>query len=99
MTTNDGFDSTLTLVTVCSASRIALGCASDPIRKLKPGKARLRNALVTVPAADAAPVVVVVVVVGACVDCVLRIDPLSGCRPRFLLVKNACTPEPSSLVR
>src|SRR5450631_4283960 len=98
ITTNDGFDNTLTLVTVCKASRMALGCASDPIRKLKPGKARLMNALVTAPAAAATPVAVVVpveaavVTVGACVDCVLRIEPLSGLRPRFLLVRKACTP-------
>src|ERR1700686_1639191 len=97
ITTNDGFDNTLTLVTVCKASRMALGCASDPIRKLKPGKARLMNALVTPPAAAAAPVAVPVVAaggvtVGAAVDCVLRIEPLSGLRPRFLLVRKGCTP-------
>src|SRR5579864_2133883 len=94
-TTIDGFDSTLTLVTVWSVSRIALGCASDPIRKLNPGKARLMKALVTVVTVEAAAVapdvgvalgagVVVVVVVGAAVACVLRIEPLSGCRPKFL---------------
>src|ERR1700752_316717 len=45
MTTSDGFDSTFTDVTVCSASRMACGLASDPSRKLKPGKARLIKAL------------------------------------------------------
>src|SRR5271163_3285869 len=89
ITTSDGFDSTLTLVKVCKASRMAAGCASDPSRKLNPGKARLMNALVTVPAAAAVVVAVVVVAVvaaaaaaaadvGAVVDCVLRMEPLSG---------------------
>ena len=52
ITTSDGLDRTLTLVTVCSASRMALGCASDPIRKLNPGSARLMNALVRLPATE-----------------------------------------------
>src|ERR1700676_3965923 len=67
-TTRDGFESTLTEVTVCRASRMALGCASDPIRKLNPGRARLMNAFTAVPAA---PAVVVAVVPGAD-DWVLR---------------------------
>ena len=67
ITTSDGLDSTFTLVTVCSASRMAEGLASDPTRKLKPGRARLMRALVTVVAI---PVTgsVVVVVPGVCVD-------------------------------
>ena len=72
LTTSDGFDKTLTLVTVCSASRIAFGCASEPIRKLKPGRARLMNAFATAPAALAALVPV---------DWVLRAEPWSGLRP------------------
>src|ERR1700747_3178146 len=48
MTTSDGFDSTFTDVTVCRASRMACGLASDPSRKLKPGKARLIKALAAV---------------------------------------------------
>src|SRR6516164_1453780 len=44
MTTTEGFDKTLVLVTECNASRITFGAASEPIRKLKPGKARLRAA-------------------------------------------------------
>ncbi len=62
-----------------------LGCDSDPIRKLNPGNARLRNALVTQPAAEA-------MVVGAEVEVVLSSEPWSGLRPRFLLVRKACTP-------
>src|SRR3954464_4860380 len=80
MTTSDGLDRTLTSVTVCSASRIKLGWDSDPIRKLNPGNARLRNALVTLPAAEA-------MVAGADVEVVLRAEPWSGLRPRFLLVR------------
>ena len=83
MTTSDGLDSTLTLVTACRASRMTLGCVSDPIRKLNPGKARLMKALVTDPATDAAPVVGSMVVVGAVVAWVLRMEPLFGFRPRF----------------
>src|SRR5215469_12515258 len=45
-TTIDGFDNTLTVVTVCKASRIACGFASEPTRKLKPGRTRLRTAVV-----------------------------------------------------
>src|ERR1700730_3892444 len=77
ITTSDGLDRTFTLVTVCSASRIAVGLASEPSRKLKPGKARLMRALVTVEATPVAASVVVVVV-GGWVDCVLRAEPLSG---------------------
>src|ERR1700733_9616110 len=65
MTTSDGLDSTLTVVTVCNASRIKLGCVSEPTRKLNPGKARLMNALETDPATDASPVVGSIVVTGA----------------------------------
>src|SRR3981081_3309502 len=56
MTTTEGFDSTLRSVTACNASRITFGWASAPLRKLKPGKARLR-AEPTRPAAftDAPP--------------------------------------------
>src|SRR5262249_52251832 len=43
-TTTDGFDSTLVVVTACKASRTTFGVASEPIRKLKPGNARLRAA-------------------------------------------------------
>src|SRR2546421_429335 len=91
ITTSDGLDSTFTLVTVCSASRMAEGLASDPTRKLKPGRARLMRALVTV---EAIPVTgsVVVVVLGACVDCVLSAEPLSGGRPKPLLFRKNCTP-------
>src|SRR6201996_9775717 len=72
-TTSDGLDSTLTLVTVCKASRMKFGFASDPIRKLKLGNARLISALVTVPMT--LPLASVVwVLVGAEVAWVLRID-------------------------
>src|ERR1700681_150098 len=56
MTTTEGFDSTLRVVTACKASRITFGWVSGPIRKLKPGNARLR-AEPTRPAAftDAPP--------------------------------------------
>src|ERR1700678_1714136 len=56
MTTIEGLDSTLVVVTACKASRIKFGAASDPIRKLKPGNARL-SAAPTRPAAfvDAHP--------------------------------------------
>src|SRR3977135_4600856 len=47
MTTREGFDSTLTVVTPCRASRIMCGFASLPMRRLKPGNARLRNAPAT----------------------------------------------------
>src|SRR3974390_767874 len=77
ITTSDGLDRTLTLVTVCSASRMADGLASDPTRKLKPGRMRLMSPVVTVVAT---PVIasVVVVVDGGCVDWVLSREPLSG---------------------
>src|SRR5882757_1524800 len=78
ITTNEGLDSTFTLVTVCNASRMRLGCVSEPIRKLKPGKARLMKALETDPATEAAPVVASMVVAGAVVAWVLRIDPEFG---------------------
>src|SRR5215467_13719135 len=64
MTTSDGLESTFTVVTACSASRIRLGCVSDPIKKLKPGKARLMKALEMDPAAEARPVVGSVTVAG-----------------------------------
>ena len=51
-----GIGQHLDVVTVCSASRMKLGWDSDPIRKLNPGNARLRNALVTDPATEAMPV-------------------------------------------
>src|ERR1700754_641949 len=54
ITTTDGFDRTLMSVTAWSASRIILGDASGPMRKLKPGNARLMNALATPAAADVA---------------------------------------------
>src|SRR6185369_17727123 len=81
ITTSDGLDKTLTLVTVWRASRIAAGFTSDPSRKLKPGRIRLMSPLVTVVAT---PVTgsVVVVVVGGCVDWVLSREPLSGGRPK-----------------
>src|SRR5215469_3142082 len=88
ITTSDGFDSTFTDVTVCRASRMACGLFSDPSRKLKPGKARLIKALVTVLATEA-PVLSVVVVVlefGADVDWVFRSEPTP-----FFWRKN-CTP-------
>src|SRR5215831_16527500 len=44
MTTSDGFDSTLVLVTACRASSTTFGVDSEPIRKLNPGNARLRAA-------------------------------------------------------
>src|ERR1700733_9909154 len=81
-TTSDGLDSTLTLVTVCNASRIRLGWVSEPIRKLKPGKARLMKALVTEPATAVAPLAVVVVA-GAVLAWVLRIEPVLGLSPMF----------------
>jgi hypothetical protein len=67
ITTSDGLESTLTLVTACNASRMRLGWVSDPIRKLKPGKARLIKAFVTDPATEAAPVVGSMMLVGAVV--------------------------------
>src|SRR5690349_2628691 len=91
MTTSDGLDSTFTLVTVCKASRMADGLASEPTRKLKPGSARLINALVTVVATFVA-VLVVVVVVGACVAWVLATEPLSAGQPKPLLRRNNWTP-------
>src|SRR6266853_1644700 len=56
MTTREGLDSTLVVVTACKASRITFGEDSEPTRKLKPGNARLRAAP-TRPAAftDGAP--------------------------------------------
>src|ERR1700760_1543970 len=84
-TTSDGLDRTLTVVTVCKASRIRLGWVSEPIRKLKPGKARLMKALVTEPATVVAPVEVVVVN-GAVVAWVLKIEPVFGLSPIFWLV-------------
>src|ERR1700719_3191640 len=44
ITTSEGFDSTLVLVTACKASRTTFGVDSEPSRKLKPGNARLRAA-------------------------------------------------------
>src|SRR3979490_3640655 len=81
MTTREGFDSTLTVVTPCRASRIMCGFASLPMRRLKPGKAGLRNAPATpftteagAPGGD---------------DGTLRAGPRSAGRPSFLLwVKN-----------
>src|SRR6185295_15496742 len=56
ITTSEGLDSTLTLVTECRASRMTFGDASDPTRKLKPGSTRLMAAVVaafaTVEAGD-----------------------------------------------
>src|SRR5262245_46160372 len=87
ITTSDGLDSTLTLVTACRASRLKLGWGSDPIRKLKPGKARLMNALETDPATEATPVAASTVVAGAVVAWVLRMDPLFGRKPIFWPVR------------
>src|SRR3954451_487715 len=80
ITTSEGFDSTLTSVTVCSALSTAFGWDSDPTRKLNPGKARLRKALVIDPAAEATDA-------GPDGAVLLSIDPWSGFRPRFLLVR------------
>ena len=87
MTTSDGFDSTLTLVTACSASRMKLGCVSEPIRKLKPGKARLMKALETDPATEATPVTGSTAVAGAVVAWVLSTEPVFGFSPTFWLVR------------
>src|SRR5215467_15579617 len=46
-TTTDGFDSTLVVVTACKASSTTFGRFSLPIKKLKPGNARLRAAPAT----------------------------------------------------
>src|SRR5215831_17135971 len=70
ITTSDGLDSTFTLVTVCRASRMADGLASDPIRKLKPGKARPMR-LVAVEAAAVAALVVAALVLDVAADWVL----------------------------
>src|SRR6201996_5382316 len=86
-TTSEGLDSTLTLVTVCKASKIKLGCVSEPIKKLNPGKARLMNALETDPATEAAPVVASVTVAGGVMAWVLRIEPVFGLSPMFWLVR------------
>src|SRR5258707_15039345 len=90
MTTSDGLDSTFTVVTECSASRMRLGCVSDPIRKLKPGKARLMKALETEPATEARPGVGSTVGAGAVGARVLRRDPVFGFSPTFLLVREDC---------
>src|SRR5215472_9729913 len=75
ITTRDGFDNILTSVTVCKASRIMFGCASGPIRKLKPGNARLRSALATpLRTVDGWP--------GGDVG-MLEAEPLYGAMPRF----------------
>src|SRR5713101_3485815 len=50
MTTREGFDRILVVVTACKASRTTFGEDSDPTRKLKPGNARL-SAAPTRPAA------------------------------------------------
>src|ERR1700760_3087954 len=71
ITTSDGLESTLTLVTACSASRMAAGFASEPTRKLKPGKARLISALDAVATAPVASDVID----GEELDCVFRIEP------------------------
>src|ERR1043166_5898350 len=98
MTTSEGLDKTLTLVTVCSASRMADGLASEPTRKLKPGRARPMSALVTAVAAlVAAPVALVavavaVVVVGACAAWVLATEPRSAGQPKPLLLRKNWTP-------
>jgi hypothetical protein len=52
---------------------------------MNPGNARLIKALAAVPAAAATSVVALAA--GAAVDCVLRIEPWSGFKPRFLLVR------------
>src|ERR1700761_1897736 len=85
ITTSDGLDSTLTVVTVCSASRMRLGCVSEPTRKLNPGNGRLINALDTDPATEASPVVGSIVVAGAVVAWVPRMEPVFGFSPRFWL--------------
>src|ERR1700733_8185694 len=65
MTTTDGFDNTLRLVTACRASRTTFGLLSPPTRKLKPGHARL-SAAATRPDVDVEipPVAVVVLAPG-----------------------------------
>src|ERR1700743_3384372 len=90
MTTSEGLDSTFRLVTECNASRMALGCASDRMRKLRRGIARL----ITAPAAAVtAPVVGSVVAgVGGAIDWVLRIDPLFAPSPRLWLGRDPREP-------
>src|SRR5580704_11637460 len=85
-TTREGLDSTFTLVTAWSASRTKLGWVSEPIRKLKPGKARLMKAFETDPVIEARPVLGSTVVAGADVAWVLRIDPVFGRSPTPWLV-------------
>src|SRR6478609_61501 len=85
-TTSDGFDSTLTLVTPCSASRTTRGEFSAPIRKLKPGSTRPRRA----PAAALTALLgggVLLPIVAALLmpDMVLEIEP-------FWLARKNCTP-------
>src|ERR1700721_3718255 len=87
ITTSDGLDSTLTLVTVCSASRMKLGCVSEPTRKLNPGNARLMKALETDPATEARPVVGAVVGAGGGAAWVPRLEPVFGFNPIFWLVR------------
>src|ERR1700732_428775 len=50
ITTSEGFDSTLVVVTACNASRTTFGVDSEPSRKLKPGNARARPAPIRPPA-------------------------------------------------
>src|SRR6516162_4452386 len=100
ITTSDGFESTLTLVTVCSASRMAVGLASDPSRKLKPGRTRLIKPLATAVVMLLAVelvvaelvALVVVVVLGGDVARVLSADPLSAGRPKPWLFRKNWTP-------
>src|SRR5216683_7036848 len=78
MTTTEGFDSTLRVVTACKASRITFGAFSEPTRKLNPGNARLR-------AAPTRPVAVCDKTPGGAVG---MLDTLPGTSPALPLRKN-----------
>src|ERR1700710_1593970 len=82
-TTSDGFDSTLTLVTPCSASRMTRGEFSDPIRKLKPGSTRPNTAPAATPTAVAGRVTPGALGETPVIE--LEIEP-------FLLARKNCTP-------
>ena len=70
---------------------MAVGLASDPSRKLKPGKTRLMSPVATVVATPVAASVVVVAD-GGCVDWVLSREPLLGGRPKPWLLRKNWTP-------
>ncbi len=66
MTTRDGLDSTLTLVTVCRASRMRLGWVSDPDQEVEPGKRAVDEGIGDrTPRPSRAPVVGSILVAGA----------------------------------